>query len=581
MNAYTGTIVTRIRFLLILAMFLVGILIWRMCNLQIAQHNYYLGLAFGQQRFDKAQMAQRGKLLVHDSMSEDSVYYPLAFDVKTYAIWVVPKNVKNKDNVATILADSTGISKDEIFGKINNDKLYIPPIKRGLKYDEANVISDKKISGVFVMPEYSRYFPEGSLASQDLGFVNSTGDGKYGLEGYYNSELKGKDGSIQGEQDTLGRVINLLQQNDPQDGVSYVLTLDRSVQYYVEKKLKEAIEKYQAESGTVVVMDIQTGGIVAMANSPDFDPNNYRDQAQNDQSLFANPAISSVFEPGSIFKTITMAAAIDQGVVTPETEGVFDATVKVGNHTISTAEGKAFGKETMTQVLQNSDNVAMVWLSEKMGNDMMYKYLKSFGFLDKTGIDLDTESNSIVQPLKQWKDITRATLSFGQGVSVTPIQMVAAYAAIANNGKYIYPHIVDKIIMPDGTEKKIEKKEGEQVLKESVAAQVRDMLRSVVELGHSKLAAVPGFNVGAKTGTAQIPNPDGTGYEDSPDKLGIYNHSLAGFAPTDKPRYALLVKLTKPKTAKYAESTAAPFSFKLLLSRETNKTDQLTMQYFL
>lgn len=529
-----------------------------MYNLQIVNNGHYVALAFGQQRFEKAQMAQRGKLLVYDSVVDENVYYPLAFDVKRYAIWIVPKNVRNKEDVAATLAGLTGLAKDDVFTKINNDKLYIPPIKRGLTVDEANVIKDKNIGGVFVLPEYSRFFPEGSLASQELGFVNSDGEGKYGLEGHYNSELKGKDGNVTGEKDTLGRVINLLQQTDPQDGVSYVLTLDRSVQYFVEKKLKEAITKYQAESGTVVIMDTKTGGIVAMANSPDFDPNNYRDQAAIDQSLFANPAISSLYEPGSIFKTIMMAAAIDQGLVTPETEGEFAATVKVGEYTIGTAEGKAFGKETMTQVLENSDNVAMVWLSEQMGKEKMYEYLKSFGFLDKTGIDLDTESNSLVRPIKQWAEITRATVSFGQGISVTPIQMVAAYAAIANNGKYIYPHIVDKIIMPDGSEKKIEKREGEQVIKTEVAQQVREMLFSVVKNGHSKLAAVPGFKVGAKTGTAQIPKADGTGYEDSPDKLGIYNHSLAGFAPTDNPRFALLVKLTKPKAAKYAESTAAP-----------------------
>ncbi len=534
------------------------ILVWRMYNLQIIKHVYYVSLAYGQQRFNQAQMAQRGKLLVHDSAVDDSLYYPLAFDIKKYDVWVVPKNVKNKDVIAQSLSDLLGVSKDEIFGKINNDKLYIPPIKKGLSYEDSTKIKDKNLPGVFVMPEYSRFFPEGSLAAQSLGFVNSDGEGKYGTEGHYNNELKGKAGDLKGEKDTLGNVINLLEQTDPQDGVSYVLTIDRSVQYFVEQRLQAAIDKYQAESGTVIVMDTQTGGIVAIANSPSFDPNNYADQANIDNSIFTNPAIASLYEPGSIFKTIIMASAIDAGAVTPETEGEFGATVKVGQYTIGTAEGKAFGKETMTKVLENSDNVAMVWVAEKMGNDTMYNYLKLFGLLDKTGIDLDTESNSLVPRLSQWRNINRATISFGQGISITPIQMVSAYAAIANNGKYIYPHIVDKIIMPDGSEKKVGKVEGVQVVKPETAQQVRQMLFSVVTNGHSKLAAVPGYKIGAKTGTAQIPKADGTGYEDSEDKLGIYNHSLAGFAPVDNPRYAMLVKLTKPKAAKYAESTAAP-----------------------
>lgn len=528
-----------------------------MFNLQIIDHNHYVVLAQGQQRYEKTEMAERGRIYVHDSAVDQNAFYPMAFDVKKFAVWIVPNHIKDKKKTAKDLALSLALPEDEIFNQINNDKLYIPPVKRGLSLDEARNLTSKNIAGLYVMPEYSRNYPEGSLASQVLGFVNFDGDGEYGFEGHYNNELKGKEGNVTGEKDTLGRVISLLDQKDPQNGNSYVLTIDRSVQYFVEKKLAEAMTTYQADSGTVVVMDVKTGGIVAMASLPSFDPNNYRDQAVKDPGLFMNPATSYLFEPGSIFKPIVMSAALDAGAVTPETEETFGNFVKVGSYEIHTAEDKPFGKENMTQILQNSDNVGMVWVSEKLGKDAMYKYIKNFGFFDRTGIDLDTEVPGRAPDFKQWKEINRATIAFGQGISITPIELVAGYTTIANGGKYVYPHIVDKVIMSDGTEKRVEKQEGEQVISQTTANVMKQMLSAVVENGHSKKAAVAGFKVGAKTGTAQIPKPEG-GYEDNDSKLGIYNHSVAGIAPVDDPQFAMLVKLTKPKTARYAESTAAP-----------------------
>lgn len=533
------------------------VILSRMFNIQILQHAHYVELAEGQQRFDKVEIAQRGKVYVHDSAVDPKSYYPLAFDVKKFAIWVVPKNVKDKEATAKELEPLLNIPAKDIFNKINNDKLYIPPLKQGLNLDEAQNIKNKKIAGLFVMPEMSRYYPEGSLAAQLLGFVNGDGEGKYGFEGRYNNELTGTAGDIKGEKDTLGRTINLLEQKDPKDGTSYVLTIDRTVQYFVEKKLAEALKQYDASSGTVIIMDVKTGGIVAMASNPTYDPNNFKEFANQNPEIFVSPSIAHLWEPGSIFKPIIMSAAIDQGVVKPDTTGTFDWHVFVQGFEIKTAERKAFGLENMTQVLQNSDNVAMVWVGQQLGKDQMYKYIKAFNFFDKTGIDLDTEGAGYAPALKNWREINQATIAFGQGISISPIELVAAYAAIANKGVYTYPHIVDKILFSDGTEKQIEKQEGQRVLKTETATAMADMLWQVVENGHSWRAKVPGFKIGAKTGTAQIPIPGG-GYEESEDGLGIYIHSLAGFAPTNDPRYAMLVKLDRPKSTKYAESTAAP-----------------------
>ena len=548
---------SRFRVAGIIVVVLMGLILARMFDKQVLQHGKYVALAEEQQRFEKTEIAERGKIYAHDAIEETGSLYPLAFDVKKYQVWVVPKQIKDKQKTADEIASITGDVSKEIFDKINNDKLYIPPLRKGLDYDAAQAIKGKKLTGVMIVPENSRYYPENNLASHLLGFVNAEGKGNYGFEGHYDKELQGTSGKVVGEKDTLGRVISLLDQQNAENGASYVLTVDRSVQYFVEKKLAEAIQQYQADSGTVVIMDIETGGIVAMASLPSYDPNNYRETAQNNSSLFVNPSIGHLFEPGSIFKPLVMAAAIDQGTVTPQTEGTFDWHVWVDNYEIKTAERKAFGKENMVQVLQNSDNVAMVWVSEQLGKDKMYEYLKNFNFFDKTGIDLDTEVSGYTKPVKEWRDINRATISFGQGIAVTPIQLVAAYAAIANGGVYEYPHIVDKIILPDGTQKQVEKREGIRIIKKETAYTVGQMLQQVVEGGHSWRAKVDGFAIGAKTGTAQIAKPEG-GYEENESGLGIFIHTLAGFAPVDNPKYAMLVKLDRPKAARYAESTAAP-----------------------
>ena len=558
MIEYKRIIDGRLKNLGIFIILLTAGLIWRMVDLQIFKYAEYTAEAQGQQRYQKTETAQRGRILVKDSSDASSPYYPLAFDIQEYSLWVVPQQVKDKEKTATALANLSGLAEKDIFAKINNDKLYIPALKKGLSFDDATKIKDGNLAGVFVMPEYSRDYPEGSLAAQVLGFVNDEGNGNYGIEGHYNNELQGKEGNVIGEKDTLGRVISLLDQTDPQNGTDYVLTIDRSVQYFVEQKLAEALPKYGAVSGTIIVEDIKTGGIVAMASTPTFDPNNFKTQAATDQSVFMNPAISSVYEPGSIFKPIVMSAALDSGAVTPETQNTFGASVDVDGFTIHTAEGKAFGTETMSNILEHSDNVGMVWVGQQMGNDNFLKYLNAYDLNQKTGIDLQGETVGTFPAKKDWRNITNATLAFGQGVSVTPIELLTAYATIGNGGKYIYPHLVDKMIYNDGTEKQITKQEGEQVIKPETAAAIEQMLYNVVLYGTSKKAAVDGFKVGVKTGTAQIPDPATGGYLDNDSKLGIYNHSAAGIAPVDNPQFAMLVKLEKPTSSKYAESTAVP-----------------------
>jgi len=534
-------------FLLIIA------LIGRLIQKQIFQHEHYLLAAKNQQIFSREELAQRGKIQIHDDLESKGSLVDVAIDVKRYSVSIVPQNVKDKRQVARELATVAELSEDELFLKIDNDKLYLPPIARNQTAEAVEVIEEKDLDGVLILPEYGRFYPENNLVSQTLGFVNLDGVGKYGVEGYYDDELRGFSGKRTAERDTMGRVINLISEEPPKNGDTLILSIDRSVQYYTEKAIEKALTDYQAESGSVIIVEPKTGRIVAIANKPDFNPNDYRKILSDQISIFTNPVISGAWEPGSIMKPISMAAAIDQGKVTPETKGVYSNYTVVDGSEIHTAEDKAFGEETMTEILENSDNVAMVDVANKLGNDLLYDYLNRFGLLEKSGVDIFGESTGQVPTLKNWRAIHRATISFGQGISVTPIQMVMAYSALANSGKLVVPKIVDKIVDCDGKESEIETREVGQVISPETASKISLMLESVVVNGHGKRAAVAGFRVGGKTGTAQVPKADGSGYEEN-----IHIGSFVGFAPIEDPKFVMLVRLNNPKGVEFAESSAAP-----------------------
>ncbi|MEK7460750.1 MAG: penicillin-binding protein 2 [Patescibacteria group bacterium] len=481
----------------------------------------------------------------------------LAQDRLTYSLSVVPKNLKDPRETAQKLASWVGMSENELFDKINNHRLYLPPLAKGLSEDDEAAIATLHLPGVFFTEESDRFYPEGYLASQVLGFVNAEGHGTYGIEQTYDEDLRGTGGEVLAERDVRGRLFSATESRPVNDGSAIVLTIERNVQGFVEMTLKKAIETYQAEGGTVVIIDVKTGAIVAMANQPDFNPNEYRNVSKEEVGRFANPAIGSVWEPGSIFKTIVMASAINAGLIEPETTGDFGNEVIVDGYRINTAENKAFGHETMTQVLENSDNVAMVWIADKLGNEALHAALKKFGFGQESGIDLPGEVAGRLPSLSSWHNTTRATLAFGQGIATTPLQIASAMATLANGGKVRQPHLVAAILDQDGavrqeTESKVRE---ESAISPTTSAKIAGMMVSVVELGHGKRAKVAGYKIAGKTGTAQISRPieEGGGYYDDQHIGGF-----GGFFPADKPRFAMVVKLDRPKTVKFAESSAAP-----------------------
>lgn len=541
----------RLSWLILISFLAGGGLIFRFFKEGVIRHNEYFALAENQYLIRQELPSKRGRILVGEMNSDE--LYPIASNEQKYVLLATPRNIKDPKAVAEKLSKIIDLPADEIFSKINNDRLYVPPIVKRLSEEKREALERLNLGGILLLPEQIRFYPEGNLASHVLGFVNGENRGQYGIEGYYNEELTGYSGSIVAEKDTLGRYIDVDKRNAPRDGADLVLTLDHNIQYMAQEKLAEGVQKYQAESGSIVIMNPKTGDILAMTSFPDYDPNSFSQIAKEGKiDFFINPATAKVWEPGSVFKPIVMAATIDSGKVQPETQEVFSNMVWVGSYDIHTARDEAFGRETMTQILENSDNVGMVWVANQLGNDNFYKYIKAFEFGEKTGIFLDKEQVGSVLDLKKWSDINRATMSFGQGISVTSLQMTRAISAIANKGTLPVPRIVKKIIKPEEGEKELEIKPGKPAISEDTARKLTAMMVSVVERGHAKKAQIPGYKVAGKTGTAQVPNPDGGYYEDRTIR------SFGGFAPAEDPAFVMLVKLDNVKVGEFAESSAVP-----------------------
>ncbi len=518
---------------------------------QVFEHWHFAQLAEQQHLTAQEVPAQRGKILTEDR--DDGELYPLATNVTLWALSVVPNQVKRPELTASkLMPYLSGIEESELIKKISTDSMYLPPLKRKIEEKEAKEIIALNLPGVFLVPEGYRYSPEETLAAHILGFVNRDGQGQYGLEGYFNKELGGKAGFLEAEQDTLGQQIALGKREsvDPENGLDIVTTIDRAIQYYVEKVLKETVEKHQAESGSVIIMEPETGRIVAMASYPTFNPNNYNTESIEN---FTNPNVSQVYEPGSVFKVITMAAGIDAGLVSPGTIYTDTGEVEVSDEIIRNSDLAAHGQQTMTQVLEKSLNTGAVFVAQKLGRGLFDKYLGNFGFHSPTGVELDGEVSASIRNFRQWADVDLATMAFGQGIAVTPLQLIAAVNAIANEGKLVKPHVVDKILYPSGAVS-IDPVVVGQAISAQTAQLISAMMVGVVERGHGQKAGVTGYHIAGKTGTAQIPSPAGGYLEGFGSTIGTF----VGFGPVENPKFVMVTRIDRPKDVVFAESSAAP-----------------------
>ena len=482
---------------------------------------------------------------------------PFVLNKPTNLVYVEPKKIKNKFEFVEKLHGLINMEKASLEAKIDESKDWIS-IKGGVDLETKRKITGLNIEGVGFIDEFKRFYPEASLAAHLLGFVgkNSEGNdvGYFGIEGYYDKDLAGLPGFLKSERDFLGRPIFLGTQEklEPENGRSLYLTIDKSIQEIVKKRLKSAIETYQAKDGCVIVAEPNTLEILSAVCLPDFDLEKYYTFSE---SHFRNPVISDVFEPGSTFKPLIMAAAIEEKKVRPSDLYNEEGPVTIGEYTIKTWNNQYEGKISVTRILEKSSNVGMVFIGQKLGNGKLYDYLDKYHFGQMTGIDLQGEHGGFLKSQSNWYEIDYATATFGQGIAVTPIQMIRAFSSLINGGKLMKPYIVKKI-KSESRENIIEPVKIGNTISKKTSDVIKKMLVSTVKNGEFKWAVPKGYEIGGKTGTAQIPI---AGHYD-PSKTVA---SFIGFAPAANPRFIALVILKEPKTSPWGSETAAPLFFEI------------------
>lgn len=546
----------RINFLL--AFFILGgfLVAGRLFFWQILSFDELAALADSQHWISFEIPAQRGEILASDGA-------PLASNQDSFLVFASLPDIKEKpDKIAEKLApllspEEVATMSGLIKERLSRQDLVWVPLKHRVSREIKSQIENLKIDGIGFEEEQSRFYPEGSSSAHLLGFVgndiNGQEKGYFGLEGYYDLELKGKPGLLKREKDASGKpiLIGEVKKEKERQGRTLVTTIDRTIQFIINEKLKEGLARYGAVSGTVIVMEPTTGAVLGMASLPGYDPERF---FAYDKSLYPNPAVALSYEPGSTFKVLVMAAAINEGLVKPETRCDRCGGPRViGDYTIKTWNEKYFPNSTMTEVIQHSDNVGMVFVGEKLGIEKMYSYLQKFGLGRTTGIDLEDETSPKLRPKNEWKFIDLATASFGQGVALTPIQMVRAIATIANGGKLVKPYLVKEVITENG-KREINPKIEAEVLKPVTTSIVTEMMVNAVDSGEAKWAKPKGYRIAGKTGTAQIPV---AGHYDQEKTIA----SFVGFAPADNPRFVMLVLLKEPSSSPWGSETAAPLWF--------------------
>jgi len=552
----------RINLLFLFFCLFVAVIVARLFFWQIIKGGELAGEAKSQHKLGRTVSAPRGNIF-----SSDGSF--LAARTDSWLVYAsLPDMVKSASGVAEKLAPfflEEPYEKSELLLEIDRLKSILDrrevvwvPLKHKVSAETKSNIESLGIEGIGFEKEESRYYPEASSAAQLLGFVGKNPEGEdigyFGLEGYYNLSLSGKSGFLSQENDAKGIPILLGDYTEVTAvrGVDLITYLDKSIQLSVETKLKEAIKKYGAKAGTVIVADPKTGAIFAMASFPSYDPLKYYDFGNE---LFKNPAVSDTFEPGSIFKVLIMASALDAGVVEPETKcDICSGPVKVDKYSIETWNNKYFPDSTMTDVIVHSDNVGMVFVGQKLGDEKMYDYLKEFGIGEETGIDLQGE---VAVPLRKkgtWNIVDLSTASFGQGVAVTPIEMIKAVSALANKGYLPTLQVVDKL-KADNWEEDIKPKK-EKVISEDAVNKITAMMVEAAKSGESKWIYAKGFKVAGKTGTAQIPI---AGHYDADKTIA----SFIGFAPAGDAKFIMLVTLKEPSSSPWASETAAPLWYSI------------------
>ncbi len=525
----------------------------RLASLQLAQGDDIRVQADGQRTSVRTIEANRGEIKIADRFSGQPA--TVATSMEKPIVFANPSGITDREGVAKALAPILGITEQEILDKTADSSKKYVILKRQISEDDKKKITELKLAGIAFDKETIRFYPEGAFLSQLIGFVGYKDDvktGLYGIEQALNEYLSGIPGRLAQEGSASGAWIFGARRDQvpAKDGDTILLTIDKTIQFKAESVVKDAVEQNLADSGSITIMDPKTGAILAMATYPSFNPNEYA--KVKDAEVYNNQSTVAAYEPGSIFKPLTIAAAINEGKISPTTTFNDTGEVNIDGFTIRNSDKKSYGMQTMTQALEQSLNTGMIFAKDSIGNRKFSEYVQRFGFGKKTGIEVQ-ESRGNLSNLTGNIKVNYHTASFGQGISVTPLQMVQAYSALANHGKMMQPYVVNARIDSTGKIEETKPFEVGSPITAQTASAVSAMMVNVVENGHGKRAAVKGYYVAGKTGTAQVAKATGGGYQEN-NNIG----SFAGYAPVEDPRFVMLVRINHPRTVKYAESTAAP-----------------------
>lgn len=543
-----------------------GVITYRIFLLSVVRHNSYARTAKAQSE-NISNVLARGNIYIKDQNDN----FLVATNKKFPVAYVVPAWIEEDKNeeISGKLSEILGIEKEEIKSKIGGESENMKVLARRISNEQVSAIKELGIRGANISYELDRFYPLGDTAANVLGFLGYDPDGKragqYGIEGYYNEELFGQtsDALSLFESVRVFDVINNIvgktaskseeaeQKGEPDVPADVILTIDKNIQTLIETELNELMAKWQPEQATIIIQEPTTGKILAMANRPTFNPNTYYD---SDTKTFLDAASQEMFEPGSSFKSMTMAIGLDLAKIDPDTKYDDPGIVNISGYDIGNFDRQSHGTKTMTEVLEKSLNTGTMFVQDLIGNDEFLNYIINMGFGQASGIDMPGEVPGDITNLYSGRKINFLTASFGQGIAVTPIQLINAYSMIANGGKLMRPYIVEKIVKENGEETVTEPEVITIPISEKTSIKLKRMLVSVVDNGFDK-ARIKGYDVAGKTGTAQISNPDG-GYLE-----GQFIHNLVGFAPAYDPKFVVFIKIEKPKNVTYASESLTP-SFK-------------------
>lgn len=569
----------RLNIILLSFLFLFILVEIRLFKIQVLSYRDYKDQAEKQYEDYRDIQAKRGSIFTKEG-------YILAGNQTYYLLYAEPKNIIDKNsfshNLSSVLAELSLLrekSSPEEEGRKTYDDYYVSyyetisqevkkdlywiPIWHHLTPNERKIIEEKSISYIGFEEEPKRYYPEGTLAAHVLGFVGSDEKGNkvgyYGIEGRLNEDLSGRMGKIIEETDAGGTpiLIGKYKKVDPVQGRDLFLTIQRPIQYIAEKMIKKGVEEYDAVSGSIIVMDPFTGDILALANFPTYNPADFSASetsldAESRRKLFErkNLAISRTYEPGSVIKPLTVSAAMDLGLVTPETTYEDNGPAVYSGRIINNWNFKHLGTLNIVQLLQKSNNIGAAWVGHLVGSKKLHEYFSKFGMGTKTNVELEGEDSGILPNYKDWVDINTATISFGQGLSATALQVLNAFNVIANGGYLLEPKIIDRVVDGDKVIDMPTKNIRRVISKETSDTMVW-VLEKAVEGGEGKAFSLKDYRISGKTGTAEVPDEKG-GYSSTRT-----NATFAGFM-TDTKKFSMIVVLQEPRTSTYASETAVP-----------------------